>query len=152
MTTSIFTPTNETVATAHVSCAPKKSLDRSAIFKNAWKLVKECGLKLSAALKRAYGYAKGIIMLYPNFAQSIQVYKVEGGFEVSFDYDDDFVYAIKTLSNRTWNAEKKVWFIGENSANEAANEVTLPYMKGKNNSAAAKCNFLKELRFKLLAA
>lgn len=34
------------------------SINRSEIMKNAWKLVKEAGLTLSAALKRAWAFAK----------------------------------------------------------------------------------------------
>lgn len=47
-----------------------KTINRSEIFANAWKLVKEAGQTLSAALKRAWAFAKG---------------KVESLFEVAFD-------------------------------------------------------------------
>lgn len=125
-----------------------KTLNRSEIFKNAWKLVKAEGLTLSAALKRAWAWANKIVgTLYTSV--KLTVGKVDGGFEVSFGYDSDYVYAIKELSNRTWNAENKTWFVGESSESEIAKIVDLPYMMGKNNSANAKRVFLKELRFQI---
>lgn len=120
-----------------------KTINRSQILKNAWKLVKAEGLTLSAALKRAWAFAKQTISRLFS-TEGLEVKSVEGGFNVSFPYDNDYVAAIKKLSVRTWNAATKTWFIGATAAEilEVAECI-----QGRNNQAVAMRGFLKEVSF-----
>ena len=99
--------------------------NRSEIFKNAWAMVKEAGMTISAALKKAWAMAKGSLKeqmvakmeMLVSMASPVMNYKVVANNWVKYGKNRTYLKIVETRNNSKHFVEYDFGFI-DNNTNE----------------------------------